>query len=47
MAFFIFGQAVVNAKKIGFFETLCEDAPRNKLRGSTNLEFFELTDQKL
>jgi hypothetical protein len=37
----------VTLKKIGFFETFCEDAPHNKLRGSINFEFFGPTDQKL
>jgi hypothetical protein len=29
------------------FETFCEDAPRNKLRGNTNFVFFGPMDQKL
>jgi hypothetical protein len=34
-------------KKFGFFETFCEDAPRNKLRGSIKFVFFGPMNQKL
>jgi hypothetical protein len=48
MEFRDFGQATVNAMIfILFFETYCEDAPCNRLRGSINFVFFGLTDQKL
>jgi hypothetical protein len=37
----------MNAINFWIFETFCEDAPRNKLRGSTNFVFFGPIDQNL
>jgi hypothetical protein len=34
-------------KKIRFFETFCEHAPHNKLRGSTDFMIFGPMDKKL
>jgi hypothetical protein len=42
-----FGQATVNAINFRVFETFCEDAPCNELRGSINFVLFGPTDQKL
>jgi hypothetical protein len=37
----------VNSINFWIFETFCEDAPHNKLRGKKKFVFFRPTDQKL
>jgi hypothetical protein len=41
------GRLLSIQQNFGFFETFCEDAPHNKLRGKINFVFFGPTDQKL